>query len=65
MQQWSLWTLFLICGRVRNFKDINEKITFGNVHTMVVTKLGDLKCEVTQVNGSKFEVSFKEVKYFP
>jgi hypothetical protein len=32
---------------------------------MVVTKLGDQKCEVTQVNGSKFEVTLKEVKHVP
>jgi hypothetical protein len=29
----------------------------------VATKVGDLKCEVTQVNGSKFEVTLKELKY--
>jgi hypothetical protein len=49
----------------RNIKDINEQITIGNGHTMVTTKLGDLKCEVSQVNGSKFEVILKEVKYMP
>jgi hypothetical protein len=43
----------------------NEQIMIGNGHTMVATKLGDLKCEVTQVNGSKFEDTFKELKYVP
>jgi hypothetical protein len=28
-------------------------------------KLCDIKCDVTQVNGSKFEVTLKEVKYVP
>jgi hypothetical protein len=31
----------------------------------VETKLGDLKCEVTQVNGSNFEVRLKEVNNVP
>ena len=48
-----------------NVRDINEEITIGNGHTMVATKLGDLKCEVTQVNGLKFDVVLKEVKYVP
>jgi hypothetical protein len=30
---------------------------------MVATKIGDLKCDIIQVNGSKFEVTLKEVKY--
>jgi hypothetical protein len=41
-------------------KDINEQITIGNVHKTMATKVGDLKCEVLQVNGSKFEVKLKE-----
>jgi hypothetical protein len=32
---------------------------------MAATKLGDLKCEITQLNGSKFEFTLKEVKYVP
>jgi hypothetical protein len=32
---------------------------------MVATKLGDLKFEVTQGNGSKFEVTLKKVNYVP
>jgi hypothetical protein len=43
----------------------NEQITIGNGHTMVATKLGDLKYEVIQVNGSKFEDTLKELKYVP
>jgi hypothetical protein len=48
-----------------NVKDINEDITIGNGHTMIASKIGDLKCEVLQVNGSKFEVTLIEVKYVP
>jgi hypothetical protein len=33
------------------------------LETDIQTKLGDLKCEVTLVKGSKFEVRLKEVKY--
>jgi hypothetical protein len=50
---------------LRNVKDINEKNTIGNGHTMVATKHGDLKCDVNKVNGSKFEVTLKEVNYVP
>jgi hypothetical protein len=48
---------------LRNVKGINEQITIGNGYTMVAAKLGDLKYEVTQVNGSKFEATLKEEKY--
>jgi hypothetical protein len=37
---------------LRNVKEIYEQITIGNVHTMAAIKFGDLKCEMTQVNGS-------------
>jgi hypothetical protein len=47
----------------RNVNDINEQITIGNGHKIVATKLGDLKFKVNQINGSKFEVTLKEVKY--
>ena len=60
------------CGRYCRFmeglmivRDINEEITIGNGHTMVATKIGDLKYEVNQINGSKFDVMLKEVKYVP
>ena len=48
--------------RLKDVKDINEEITIRNGHTMAVTKLGDLYCEVTKVIGSKFE--FKYVPEF-
>jgi hypothetical protein len=34
----------------------------GNGHTMLATKFGSLKCEVTQVKGSKFEFRLKGSK---
>jgi hypothetical protein len=40
-----------------NVKDIKKQITIRNRNTMMATKLGDLKCEITQVNGSKLEVT--------
>jgi hypothetical protein len=50
---------------LRDFKDMNEQITIGNGNTIVATKLGDLNCEVTQINGFKFEVPLKDVNYVP
>jgi hypothetical protein len=50
---------------LRNVKGINVQLTIGNGHTIAATKLGDPKCEVTQFNGSTFEVTFREVKYVP
>jgi hypothetical protein len=32
---------------------------------MVSTKLGYLKCEITQVNNYRFEITFKEVRCVP
>jgi hypothetical protein len=65
MGQWCLWTLLLICVRVKEcqghkWASNDWKRTYNGGK-----KLGDLKCEVTQVNGSKFEVTLKEVKYIP
>ena len=42
-----------------NVGNINEDITISSGHTMVATKLGDFKCEVTQVNSLKFDVMLK------
>jgi hypothetical protein len=65
MKQCIMWTLLSICGRFKECRRNDEQITIGNRHKIVVTKLGDLKCEVTQVNGSNFEVILKEVKHVP
>jgi hypothetical protein len=42
---------------------LRSKIIIGNGLAMLATKLGDLKCEVTQGKGYKFNVTLKEVKY--
>jgi hypothetical protein len=47
---------------LRNFKDICEEIITWNGHAIMGIKLGDLKDEVAQVNGSRFEVILKYVK---
>ena len=36
-----------------NVKDINESITIGNGKSVQAMKLGDLKCEVDQIEGRK------------
>jgi hypothetical protein len=46
-------------------KDINESIKIGNGDLMKATKIGNLKCEVTQVNGEKFTETLNNVKYVP
>ena len=46
-------------------KDIDEAITIGNGEYMHATKVGNLKCEVIQVNESNFIAMLKEVKYVP
>ena len=46
-----------------DIKDLDEAITIGNEESMHATKVGNLKREVTQLDGSKFTVMLKEVKY--
>jgi hypothetical protein len=46
-------------------KEINESIKIGNGDLMKATKIGNLKCEVTQINGDKFTVTLNDVKYEP
>jgi hypothetical protein len=46
-------------------KEIDESIKIGNGDSMKATKIGNLKCEVTQINGEKFTVSLNDVKYVP
>jgi hypothetical protein len=48
-----------------NVKEINESIKIGNGDSMKGTKIGNLKCEVTQINGEKFTVTLNDVKYVP
>ena len=46
-------------------KEIDESIKIGNGDLMKATKIGNLKCEVTQINGDKFTVTLNDVKYVP
>jgi hypothetical protein len=45
--------------------DIDASIKIGNGDTMRATKVGNLKCEVTQLDGKKFIVSINDVKFVP
>jgi hypothetical protein len=44
-------------------KVINESIKIGNGDSMKSTKIGNLNCEVTQVNGEKLTITLNDVKY--
>jgi hypothetical protein len=46
-------------------KDIDETIKIGNSGAMQACKTGNLKCEVTQLDGRKFVVTLNNVKYVP
>jgi hypothetical protein len=46
-------------------KETNELIKIGSGDSMKATKIGNLKCEVTQINGEKFTVTMNDVKYVP
>jgi hypothetical protein len=46
-------------------EEINESIKIGNGDLMKATKIGNLKCEVTQINGDKFTLTLNNIKYVP
>jgi hypothetical protein len=46
-------------------KEISESIKIGNGDSMKLTIIGNLKCEVTQVNGEKLIITLNDVKYMP
>jgi hypothetical protein len=48
-----------------NVKEIDESIKIGNGDSMKAIKIGNLKCEVTQIYGEKFTVTLNDVKYVP
>ena len=48
-----------------NVKDINELIKIGNGGAMQACKIGNLNCEVTQIDGKKIGVTLENVKYVP
>jgi hypothetical protein len=48
-----------------DIKEIDESIKIGNGNSMKSTKIGNLKCEVTQINGEKLTIMLNDVKYVP
>jgi hypothetical protein len=44
-------------------KKINESIKIGNFDSMKSTKIGNLKCQVTQIDGEKLTIMLNDVKY--
>jgi hypothetical protein len=48
-----------------DIKEIIESIKIGNGNSMKSTQIGNLKCEVTQVNGEKLTITLNDVKYMP
>jgi hypothetical protein len=46
-------------------KEIDESIKIGNGDSMKSTKVGNLECEVNQVNGEKLTITLNDVKYVP
>jgi hypothetical protein len=44
-----------------NVKEIDESIKIGNRNSMKSTKIGNLKCEMTQVNGEKLTITLNDV----
>jgi hypothetical protein len=48
-----------------DLKDIDELIKIGNGGAIQVFKTIHLNCEVTKLNGRKFVVTLKNVKYVP
>jgi hypothetical protein len=56
------------CRSVEGLTDVTERdkpINIGNADSRKATKIGNLKCEVTQINGQKFTVTFNGLKYLP
>jgi hypothetical protein len=51
--------------RLTDVKEIDESIKIGNVNSMKSTKIGKVKCDVTQVNGEKLTITLNDVKYVP
>jgi hypothetical protein len=46
-------------------RDIDEKIRVGNGNLLVATKIGNLKLDVTQIDGTKFTITLQGVKFVP
>jgi hypothetical protein len=48
-----------------DIKEVDESIKIGNSDSMKSIKIGNLKCDVTQIDGEKFTVTLNDVKYVP
>jgi hypothetical protein len=48
-----------------DLRDINEKIRVGNDNLLNATKIGNLKLNVTQINGTNFTITLQGVKFVP
>jgi hypothetical protein len=46
-------------------RDIDEMIRVGNGNLLVATKIGNLKLDVTQINGTKFTITLQGLKFVP
>jgi hypothetical protein len=46
-------------------KEINESIKIENGNSMKETKIGNLKCELTQIDDKRFTVTSDDVNYLP
>jgi hypothetical protein len=47
-----------------NIQDIDEKVTVGNGNKMVATKVGSLRRQVIQVDGSTLDIVINEVNSY-
>jgi hypothetical protein len=52
-------------GVLLNVEEIKHSITVGNGKSMIPTKVGSLKFQVIQVDGSGIDLIFHEVKFVP
>jgi hypothetical protein len=46
-------------------KEIDESIKIGNGDSMKATKIGNLKCEVSKIDGKKLTVTLNDIRYVP
>jgi hypothetical protein len=46
-------------------QDINQSVKIGNSDSMKAVKIGNSKCEITQIDGENFMVTLNDVKYVP
>jgi hypothetical protein len=46
-------------------RDVSERIIVGNGKTMEAIKIGNLRCNIEQVNGNTFQVLLQKIKFVP